>query len=120
MHTQNVSEHLKATVGKLPDENELERMNRPQRAGSGKLFPNGPRLGAEVSAKDGKLVVRGVKPGSLADDLGLREGDVLKTINGEGVARPEDVARALGKDEGRVAVEVERGGATHTAVIERR
>jgi serine protease Do len=111
---------LKATVGKLPDENELERMSRPQRAGGGKLFPNGPRLGAEVSAKDGKLVVRGIRPGSLAADLGLREGDVLKTINGETVARPEDVARALGKDDGRVAVEVERDGATHTAVIERR
>jgi serine protease Do len=111
---------LKATVGKLPDENELDRMSRPKRAGGEKLFPDGPKLGAEVSAKDGRLVVRGVKRGSLADDLGLREGDVLKTINGEPVTRPEEVARALGKDDSRVAVEVERGGATHSATIERR
>lgn len=111
---------LKATVGKLPDEGELERMARPKRAGGGKLFPNGPKLGAEVEARDGRLVVRGVKRGSLAEDLGLREGDVLKTINGEPVARVEDVARALSRDDARVAVEVERGGATHSAMIERR
>ena len=110
---------LKATVGKLPDEDELRSVGRKQARG-GKLFPNGPRLGAQVEAKDGKLTIRGVMPGSVADELGLREGDVLRSINGESVGRVEDVSRALGKDDGRVAVEVDRGGATHSAMIERR
>src|SRR5690606_10081018 len=87
----------------------------------GKLFPDGkPRLGAQVEAKDGKLTVRGVQPGSLADELGLREGDVLKSLNGQPVAQVSDVARALASDDGRVAVEVQRGGSTHSATIERR
>lgn len=110
---------LKATVGKLPDEDELRNVGRKQ-ARAGKLFPNGPRLGAQVEAKDGKLTIRGVMPGSVADELGLREGDVLRSINGESVGRVEDVSRALSKDDGRVAVEVDRGGATHSAMIERR
>jgi len=40
--------------------------------------------------------------------------------NGESVRSPADVARALGKDSGRVEVKVDRNGATHSAVIERR
>lgn len=112
---------LKATVGKLPAEDELRQVGRRKgKAGGGKLFPNGPKLGAQVEAKDGKLTIRAVMPGSVADELGLREGDVLRSINGEAVSRVEDVSRALAKDDGRVAVEVERGGSTHSAMIERR
>lgn len=113
---------LTATIGKLPSEDELQRVARRKLgAGGGSLFPDGrPRLGVEVEAKDGQLRVRGVQPGTLADELGLREGDVLKTLNGESVSRVEDVARALGKDDARVSVEVQRGDSTHSAMIERR
>ncbi len=110
---------LKATVGKLPGEDELRNVGKRKVSG-GKLFPDGPRLGAQVEVKDGRVTIRGVAPGSVADELGLREGDTLKSINGEPVKRVEDVARALSKDAGRVAVEVDRGGSTHSAMIERR
>ena len=112
---------LKATIGKLPSEEELQRSARRMNGESGKLFPDGqPRLGAQVEAKDGRLTVRSVMPGSLADELGLREGDVLQTINGQKVSQVNDVASALASDDGKVAVEVKRGGSTHSAMIERR
>lgn len=112
---------LKATIGKLPSEEELQRSARRMNGEPGKLFPDGqPRLGAQVEAKDGSLTVRSVMPGSLADELGLREGDVLQTINGQKVSQVSDVASALASDDGKVAVEVKRGGSTHSAMIERR
>ena len=112
---------LKATVGKLPGEDELQRLGQRGEAGAGQLFPDGkPRLGVEVEADAEGLQVRGVRPGSLADELGLREGDRLQSINGEAVKSSDDVSRALSKDPGRVEVKVQRGTATHSAVIERR
>lgn len=113
---------LKATVGKLPDDDELRRLGRREAGGGGgQLFPDGqPRLGVEVESVADGLQVRSVRPGSLADELGLREGDRLQSINGEAVQSAADVARALGKDGGRVEVKVQRGTATHSAVIERR
>ena len=114
---------LKATIGKLPSEDELQRIGR-RKLGSGdggSLFPDGkPRLGVEVEPKEGRLHVRSVQPGSLADQLGLREGDVLKTINGQSLARVDDVARALSQDDASVSVEVQRGESTHSATIMRR
>lgn len=117
---------VKATVGKLPSDEELARMNNRGRGGSsgsngGGLFPDGqPRLGVEAEPGNDGLRVRSVRSGSLAEDLGLKEGDKITSVNGEPVRNPSDVARALGKDSGRVEVKVDRGGATHSAVIERR
>lgn len=114
---------VKATVGKLPSDEELARMNNRGRGGgsSGGLFPDGqPRLGVEAEPDEGGLRVRSVRAGSLAQDLGLKEGDKITSVNGEPIRSPSDVARALGKDSGRVEVKVDRGGATHSAVIERR
>lgn len=111
---------LKATVGKLPDEDELQKIGQRKQVG-GQLFPDGrPRLGVEAESKDGKLHVRSIQPGSLAQQLGLRPGDVLKTINGQAVRGVDDVARALATDPARVEVQVERGNTTHSAIIERR
>ena len=119
---------LKATVGKLPSDDELARMNsRGGRGGGGSsgggggLFPDGqPRLGVEAGPDGDGLRVRSVRPGSLADDLGIKEGDKITSINGEPMRSTDDVARALAKDSGRVEVKVDRNGATHSAVIERR
>lgn len=111
---------LKATVGTLPGDDELRRLGRGG-AGGGKLFPDGqPRLGVDVEPGAEGLQVRGVRPGSLADELGVRPGDRLKSVNGEEVRSAADVGRALAKDPGRVEVKVQRGNATHSAVIERR
>ncbi len=117
--------NLKATVGKLPGDDELRKLGpqgpRGPRGERGQLFPDGkPRLGVEVEPGASGLQVRSVRPGSLADELGLQPGDHLQSINGEQVRSTDDVSSALGKDNSRVEVKVKRGDATHSAVIERR
>lgn len=114
--------NLKATVGKLPGDDELRKLGQQgPRGPRGQLFPDGkPRLGVEVEPGASGLQVRSVRPGSLADELGLQPGDHLQSINGEPVRSTDDVSAALGKDNGRVEVKVKRGDATHSAVIERR
>lgn len=114
---------LKATVGKLPGEDELRKIGQRSQRGesAGQLFPDGqPRLGVEVEPGPDGLQIRSVRPGSLADELGLQPGDRLQSINGEPVRSTDEVGAALGKDSGRVEVKVKRGDATHSAVIERR
>jgi serine protease Do len=111
---------LKATIGKLPDDDELRRISQ-RGARGGQLFPDGqPKLGVDVEPGADGLQVRSVRPGSLAEELGVRPGDRLQSVNGEAVKGAADVARALARDPGRVEVKVQRGNATHSAVIERR
>ena len=52
--------------------------------------------------------------------LSVVGGDVIKSVNGESIARVADIGRALEKDDGRAAVEVQRGSSSHSATIERR
>ena len=53
-----------------------------------------------------------IRPGSLIAQLGLRNGDVLKRINGLALASPEQVLEAYGRlrDTARIELEVEREG----------
>lgn len=57
------------------------------------------------------LVVQSVTPDSIASRLGVKEGDVLLTINGRRVDGPETIRKALRatKKDGTVTVEVGRG-----------
>ena len=57
----------------------------------------GPRLGALLQQRDGKLVIAGVQPGSPAAQAQLRRGDVLVSIENEPVADGAAVQRALRK-----------------------
>lgn len=61
---------------------------------------------------DGGFVVREMQPGSVYEKLGLKVGDVIKTVNGQSVGTLEEVMRLyqqLGQS-GQVTVEVTRLG----------
>lgn len=84
---------------------ELAEMNE----GLGRYFPNAPR---------GALVIE-VSDDSPAARAGLQAGDVIVRAGDEDVASPEDVRRALMRDDdGRVEVEVVRQGRRRTLTLE--
>lgn len=113
---------LDVKLEQRPHPDDLARMRNgfeptPRRRG---LYGDGPpRLGVDIEETGEGLVVRRVQRGSVAADLGLRKGDVLREINGRKIKKPADVRRALEKNTRRIEVEVERNGGTHTATIER-
>jgi len=91
---------------------------------------DGPRLGIYVRAEiplelrqyleltDGQgLMVEAVQSDSLAQQLGLREGDIVLRIGDQTIGTAEDVQRALGKISagGDVAVKFLRKGAERSA-----
>ncbi|WP_218079286.1 S1C family serine protease [Anthocerotibacter panamensis] len=55
--------------------------------------PAAPQLGVTVDGST--LVIQAVKPGSLADELGLQPGDRLLGINGRRISGPEDLRAFL-------------------------
>lgn len=115
---------LQAKLEERPDQARLSRLGRapaPAPKGSRSLFGAGPRrLGVEVKNTKAGLEIKNVSGGSVAANLGLRQGDVLRTVNGVPVASAKDVAAALGQDNHKVRVTVMRGGSQHTATLEQR
>jgi len=94
------------------------RQVAPQLA-QGKTIPR-PWLGvtttpASPTHPDGAQVAM-VVPGGPSAHAGLREGDVIKRIDGRSVQSPEDVASAIAGDKPgqQVTIVVERGGRTQT------
>lgn len=77
-----------------------------------------PRLGVGVRETAEGLQVVSVTPGSLADKLGLREGDDIIEIGGQPVKGAADVHAALGKSDRRISVVYLRDGARHEASYE--
>lgn len=70
-------------------------------------------LGADVTPADGGLSVEVVRPGTLADRLGLVEGDLLVLLAGAPVTGFDDLLtalRVLGPDPGQVSAAWVRGG----------
>ncbi len=72
---------------------------------------------ASVTSSASGLVVRDVQSGSMFEELGLRTGDVVRTINGQPVRSLDDLARIYGQLTGAsqtapIAVEVIRSGKT--------
>ena len=53
-------------------------------------------------------------PGRFAPRIGLRQGDVLKAINGRAVETPADVDRLLREAAPRIQIDALRGGARVT------
>lgn len=78
----------------------------------------GVELGATDTASPGVLV-RGLIRGAPAERAGLEPGDVILRIDGEAVARPEDVSRLIGaKSPGqRVSVAFRRAAADRLLAV---
>ncbi len=58
-------------------------------------LPPGVRLGVRVEGGQDGVVITAVEPDSAAARGGLREGDVIRSFDGEPVGRPVDVVRLV-------------------------
>ncbi|MGH8978353.1 MAG: SRPBCC domain-containing protein [Acidimicrobiia bacterium] len=76
-------------------------------------------FGADARPRDGGLLVEGVRPDTLADRIGLRDGDLLVVLAGAPVATYDDlvtVLRVIATLPGPVHAEWVRDGAMHTSL----
>lgn len=75
-------------------------------------------LGADVDAADGGLRIVAVRPGSVAERLGLRTGDLLVVLAGAPVSTHDDlvtVLRVIRTLTGEIRAEWVRDGTVHKA-----
>lgn len=79
----------------------------------------GARLGASVRSTDTGLEVVEVHEGSLAQQLGLRSGDLLRELGGRRLERPADVTNALADAGPSIEARFERDGAVHVVTLDR-
>jgi S1-C subfamily serine protease len=117
---------LAAVLAERPDSDALARL-RPTpktKTRTRKPTPELPsvrtpkRLGVQARAIEGGLEVVDIEPGSLADQMRLQPGDVLRSIDGSSIADPADVARALAKAGNALTVEILRDGKLHRISFE--
>jgi len=89
-----------------------QQLGRPEFLGQAVIVPN----------PGGGFLVREMQPGSLYEKLGLRPGDVIRTVNGQPVSSMDDVMRLyqqFGSAE-RVQVDVQRGGRSESLYYDMR
>jgi serine protease Do len=115
---------IKVKLGTLTDENSTRRPTRGGRERSGGDTRESTRVGATVSpitpglkdnynlSSDKGLVVVSVERGSVADEMGLREGDQVLEVNRRAVETVSDWERALRGDAKTIVVLVVREGQT--------
>ncbi len=74
---------------------------------------------ATGDAKTGGATVGSVQPGSPAENAGLQQGDVIRTIDGKAVTSSEDVVSAIsGRSPGdKITLGIERGGQTRSVTV---
>lgn len=84
--------------------------------GLGDERPSPPRVGAQVGED---LRVRAVHPGSPAEEAGLREGDLIVSVGGKPVTRPQEVAESVQASRAGtpLAVVFEREGVRHEVAV---
>ncbi|MEM9452711.1 MAG: trypsin-like peptidase domain-containing protein [Myxococcota bacterium] len=78
----------------------------------------GPRLGVSARETPGGLEVVEVRPGSLAQTMGIEPGDRLRALDGQALRRPSDVADALTGAGSSLELRFERDGATHVVTLD--
>lgn len=86
-----------------------QQMQRPEVLSQALVVPN----------TEGGLLVREIQAGSLYQQLGLRAGDVIRSVNGQPVSNMDDVIKVYqqlgGVEQARnVVIEVTRAGKTET------
>ena len=77
------------------------------------LIPGGCTIGIRADI-DG-LIVTGTEPGLPASRSGIREGDILMTVNGEPLHSAQELSNAA--QEGTVELTMDRGGSTRTVTL---
>jgi general secretion pathway protein C len=62
------------------------------------------------------FLISDIRPGSLVEQMGLRNGDIIKSINGQSISRPDELFQAYQKlqNESMVQLEIERKGETQS------
>ena len=89
-----------------------QQLGRPEFLGQAVIVPS----------PGGGFLVREMQPGSLYEKLGLRPGDVIRTVNGQPVSSMDDVMRLYQQfgSADRVLVDVQRGGRNETLYYDMR
>ncbi len=112
---------LTATVGEQPGESQTaDAAASNQTGGKGRigvaLAPISPDAREQLSLPEGAkgAVVAEVRPGSPAEQAGLRSGDVIVGVGAKAVSSPEDAVKAIkaatGGADGAVALRIIRDG----------
>lgn len=89
-----------------------QQLSRPEFLGQATIVPNA----------GGGFLVRELQPGSIYEKLGLRPGDVIRTVNGQPVSSMDDVMRLYQQfgSADRVQVDVQRGGRSESLYYDMR
>jgi S1-C subfamily serine protease len=79
------------------EQSQEDQQRAPQQGNQGlglRLASVTPELAAHLGAPANAIVVAGVEPGSVADEAGLRRGDVIMRADGRPVRSAQDVVNA--------------------------
>jgi general secretion pathway protein C len=99
--------------GQFVDRRQLQQqLGKPEFLSQALIVPN----------PDGGFLVRQIQPGSLYEKLGLRQGDVIRNVNGQTLTSMDDVMRLYQQfgSAQRVLVEVQRQGRSETLYYDMR
>lgn len=67
-----------------------------------------PSIKFTENKKGGGLTIKAVKPGTLPDELGLKNGDIVLAVNDEAVDTVADLAKSLRTLKGSAKVNINR------------